>query len=413
MKLPVTIILASAVGLSICRVIRHADSIRNLRVSNSTRPTNRTQQSFELHPFISGDGLPKITLTAPPQATDEEFKKCREKGNEFVCAMPVNSNEAGRFFTPPLDTTESKWKSDPAQQDLDDWGYNLYDATEESEKYGQFDQFWGIGRALRAKGLSDKLKEQGGKNVVHYVLHGDIGLEEDIKNPVPVQHQMYFVGGRKYYCTRGFFAFAMNYDQGVIMAMNRKSPRYAVKSLNPPWAGGALPELIASSDIMWGIWKDGAYMDSRNIRYFLSLSITNEPTSKIIYRVVKGVLPAYPGVKFSSDTPDGMYGPAKWMLIGREGVTISNLSEKTRGQALLGTPNGLAIGYMLVQHKADIGLRYVKEIEVFKCDTVHESPCMLFSIEEVKEEKNFKKSGDSNKPDKLGKKDSGGAHDVP
>lgn len=90
------------------------------------------------------------------------------------------------------------------------------------------------------------------------------------------------------------------------MAQYRNSPRHAVIDKDPPWPGGPLPKLIQSSDVMWAIYKDEAEHPER-LRYFFSLSITNDLTLKVIERVVGGDIVPYPGIRFSTEDLDGTF----------------------------------------------------------------------------------------------------------
>lgn len=92
--------------------------------------------------------------------------------------------------------------------------------------------------------------------------------------------------------------------------MDRNSPQSAGKEMEPPIQGNELPAIKASSDIMWLYWK--MYGDvAKGPNYFLSLSITNEATQKIISRAIREVIPdakdfpAWGGYDFDTDTPEG------------------------------------------------------------------------------------------------------------
>lgn len=50
-------------------------------------------------------------------------------------------------------------------------------------------------------------------------------------------------------------------------------------------------------------------------------------------------------------------------------------------QALLGSPNASGIAFLLVQHKAELGDRYVEKIQVFSPDEGG-NPSVLFYIVE-------------------------------
>jgi hypothetical protein len=73
---------------------------------------------------------------------------------------------------------------------------------------------------------------EGGKNEVLVASHGN-KLERDDEGPIPVNEQVGYKrrlsnGQEKEYPVTGaYFVYAMNYDDGVIMAMSRNGPRYA------------------------------------------------------------------------------------------------------------------------------------------------------------------------------------------
>lgn len=88
--------------------------------------------------------------------------------------------------------------------------------------------------------------------------------------------------------------------------------------MKPPVEGDELPEISASSDIMWLYWK---MHDSANgPNYFLSLSIASEATQGIISRAIREVIPdaqSFPewgGYDFDTDTPEGeaLLGEFTW-----------------------------------------------------------------------------------------------------
>lgn len=75
-----------------------------------------------------------------------------------------------------------------------------------------------------------------------------------------------------------------------------------------------LPRIRAFSDMAWISWKRLASVvesDSKNIHYFMSLSITNEQTQGVLSRAIQEVLPGawgfpdWGGLEFDTSTPQG------------------------------------------------------------------------------------------------------------
>ena len=113
-----------------------------------------------------------------------------------------------------------------------------------------------------------------------------------------------------------------------------------------------LPELRYSSDVVWALWKEQTNLHAREpgtsaqIRHIITFDIDNELTKSIMNRALKelGLYrdPGWPGFEFSMDS-DG-------------------------AKAILGSPNGLGIGYLLGQHKKELGNMEVKFIRIFQSD---------------------------------------------
>ena len=97
--------------------------------------------------------------------------------------------------------------------------------------------------------------------------------------------------------------------------MDRLSPQEAGK-LRKPVVEGAdeLPLIRAFSDIAWIMWTGLAETletDPKNLYFFMSLSITNEQTQRVISRAIREVLPGawnipdWPGYEIHTSTPQG------------------------------------------------------------------------------------------------------------
>ena len=107
---------------------------------------------------------------------------------------------------------------------------------------------------------------------------------------------------------------------------------------------GELPELRSLSDMLWGGWYRGSQPEDPqtpknpnvgNIKYLISVQITNTETLSIIQRALGAIkkhsVSMWPGDTFGLDTD--------------------------KGKALLGSPNGKRWGYMLTQRKNEAGIK--------------------------------------------------------
>ena len=135
----------------------------------------------------------------------------------------------------------------------------------------------------------------------------------------------------------------------VIIAMDRLSPQEAGKERTPVVEGvDELPLIRAFSDITWMSWKalaDATDSDPKNIHYFMSLSITNEQTQRILSRAIREVLPEawcipdWPGFEFGISTPQGqaILGES-WTRIGAKDKLTFGRHSKCTGVQLLSAP---------------------------------------------------------------------------
>ncbi|KAF2826906.1 hypothetical protein CC86DRAFT_416671, partial [Ophiobolus disseminans] len=118
-----------------------------------------------------------------------------------------------------------------------------------------------------------------------------------------------------------------------------------------------------------GFWhRVASTTQLQNIQYFMSVSVVNEETELVIVpRALKAVgvtdraLKAWPG----TDVTVGMDG-----------------EEGEAAKALIGSPNGLAPGYFLLQHKRQLGgTKFIWKIRIFKDDGALAYPNLLFYVD--------------------------------
>lgn len=170
----------------------------------------------------------------------------------------------------------------------------------------------------------------------------------------------------------------INTVSGAIFFLDVES---AAKAAEVNWkpqvpAAEELPKLKAISDISWGFWNRAWMKRPTNerklgdINYFIVHNIVNEETEVLISKAMElhlgddgsptrfTVLPKWPGLDFYT-------------------------ADKT-GKALLGSPNGLAAGYFLSQHKDEIGAnKYVYGIRVFASSQPFIGPSMMMYVTDV------------------------------
>lgn len=76
-------------------------------------------------------------------------------------------------------------------------------------------------------------------------------------------------------------------------------------------------------------------------------------------------------------------------------------TKSDEGHALLGSPNGAAFAYFLMQHKAELGQKTITKVTVFRAETADDlafvDPNLVFHVENVVE----KRGNNGNPKDKT------------
>lgn len=159
--------------------------------------------------------------------------------------------------------------------------------------------------------------------------------------------------------------YYLNYfaDPPSIYALNVYSPAYDVRRKFPALDDDRVQELVPPlnrfSDMIWTVWANGVgKADPGALRYIGHDSVNNPLSKLIMARVLNqrrgAALAPWPGETFSME--------------GLEGL------------ALLGTPNGGGVGYVLLDRAEVLGKRR-KELEV-RIWTAREDYFMLWDLGE-------------------------------
>ncbi|ORY17260.1 hypothetical protein BCR34DRAFT_51085 [Clohesyomyces aquaticus] len=292
-------------------------------------------------PVTSSSGQTAMALQyrGTDLADDATWKKAKCKGAKLLEMMRADSKAAGQMFDPPRETAESEFKDFP--QELEKWGY---DSTLTDADNCDFEYTWGIHAALPPLGISPRTYDEGGDIYCWAVQH---------KGP------SYEVNGKTYQKTGALYNFAADANTGLLIVMQAHSPEHEAPKQKPPVTD--LPDLRRASDIIWGQWVQHAGKNANKLRFFVTVTVTNEEALSIVERAIRSLDPGrgpekYPGVSFSMDADEG--------------------------KGILGSPNGVGIGYMLVQHKETLGNLEVTKVDTFlSAGYVHlPEPCFLFHI---------------------------------
>ncbi|KAF2258922.1 hypothetical protein CC78DRAFT_88846 [Lojkania enalia] len=344
MKIATAIRFLVAAAAWIAPAVSHIAALSPQRLSRNASHGNPNAQGKGEN---GASAVGPVSKWAPPQPADNTlWNYCKCKGEKLWRATYMSDRDAGQLFSHGVTSAASRFRN---IEDLDIWGYSTGDLGGWQIK---FDVTWGVAHVLRDLGFSDKCSAEDGYLECFRVVHGDEHADLD--------GQTYVANGRTLRATGAFFSFAFDPEDGIFIFMEKLTAKYAARQRHPPVLGNALPALQQSSDVAWLFYKyvaDQQENDVRNLKNFLVVSISNTNTLRIIRRVL--------------DQRGTTLGP--W-----PGLEIAINSDE--GHALLGSPNGNALGYMLVQHKAELGHFGVSKVRMFYGGTPVHRPCLLFYV---------------------------------
>ncbi|KAF7946109.1 uncharacterized protein EAE97_005147 [Botrytis byssoidea] len=148
----------------------------------------------------------------------------------------------------------------------------------------------------------------------------------------------------------GHYYYAMNTKNGIIIAIDSESP-YFTKQLKAQAAGEPKNNISTTtlqtwSDITYLTWHEECTQTAtplNNLKHIIQSHITNPGTIFVITEILEGEKITFP----------------------LDGLTIDINDSKGHGAALLGTPNGKGIGWLLAQHKKQLGNAKIVSVEIF------------------------------------------------
>ncbi|KAI4929772.1 hypothetical protein J4E86_011714 [Alternaria arbusti] len=298
-----------------------------------------------------------------------EWTAAYEKGTRLVCRLEANDEAAGRLWQDTRDppSARSQWADVTLQEELGLWGWRTgkyeqvlhcdFSDDKEPQHVNHF------GTMFASLGVNDQPREKGGDNQCYNIEHYDADVEDDLMDEDDEMQQYYFVDDEEYRCTGAHVRFGINQRGGMIIGQSLSSPRFeAAANWGFEPRETELPQLQRVSDIMMAYWmRDNP--DPKNLKYYLVCNILNEQTVRLINAVLKNKgldkIPFWPGV-------------------------VAGMWEE-EGPALLGSPLGGSLAFLLAQHKAELSIKHVTEIVIFRDNWEGSTPYvqLLFRIKDV------------------------------
>ncbi|KAI4640243.1 uncharacterized protein J4E79_011824 [Alternaria viburni] len=302
-----------------------------------------------------------VHTAADPPPPNAKFDKAVSTGQTLDSAMKSKDSVARwlfKDFPQYAETCQSPFTGD-GRADLAKWGFDDSDALSEKIKNEcDFDAYHKIKATFDEIGLDTKAAKDGGPNRCFKVNHRDgPAIKRDEKGELPNEAKQYYdVCGREYRATGASYEFAAN-PHGLLALMNIMSMTYSAKTYT--WfrtpLPSELPDIGTTQDIAWAMWNRVAATSPaglKGLKYLLVTQVMNAG-SREIFRHALGLL----------DPPESEY--KVWP--GHEFVMDGKGKGGKGGLAILGSPVGRWAGYLLLQHKDQLGgNRYIEKVRLFK-----------------------------------------------
>jgi len=250
-----------------------------------------------------------------------QIDKSISRGLHLHKMMLADDERAAQLFSPPRKFAKSDFSDVEA---LHDNGYHEV----KNIRVSQALMCMRIGVVLDILGHDPDFSEDTGNNTAIY---------HDLPMPECTQDGLYYPP------TNAIFMQVINPKDGAIVAYENMSPPEANRLACRP-RDLDVPDLKHWSDVAFLQWKLKATEDSE-LRYVLRYNVLNVLTESVVKSIhtanATETLP-WPGTSYSATSLEG--------------------------QALLGTPNGSSVAYLLIQHKQELGHKTVDKITVFRKD---------------------------------------------
>jgi hypothetical protein len=268
----------------------------------------------------------KKVTKCPKMDTDQEvqFEKSFFKGWVLYQMMLAASSTAGQMMIDQRESAESKYQD---IEDLERGGYVedkvIADLDERTRRE--------VGLTFDSIGFDGSFHQKAPGNPIPSGSNAPVSHNIPLKK---VKKQGKFKGPNLPYFTQ-----IINGDEGLIVAYDNLSPFEATRRSGGK--GDDYPGLQFWSDVAYLQWKMRTSSDC-NLEYVLRYNVTNGFTADVVEAINltnKTETLVWPGISY-----DAAY---------------------EEGQALLGTPNGSSVVFLLIQHKEGLGHKIVDHITVF------------------------------------------------
>ena len=270
-------------------------------------------------------------------AKDSDYEAAVEKGTKLL-----------QLLTDPAEPPPQSYFTDV--EDLDENGY----ASSMDYIFTDMDR---LSDAFRDLGADSEMIDNGGKNILVHHVYGEKFTKNLMVGEFPDKLSSILTAVQG---TLPYFAHVCNPEDGMLIADGNLTVPAAVM----------LDDELTKLPLLH-YWSDIAFLQYLStfpspppqplpLNYVLRLGIMNHETCQVLVNIY------------------GLHECCLW-----PGLTFDIESEE--GQAILGTPNGSGVAWMLIQHKAQLGEKKIKKVTVFHASAsgdhyISRRPSLLFWI---------------------------------
>ena len=282
--------------------------------------------------------IPETQETEYEKACREDYEAACKKGRLLLQRLKANVNELGELLEGTGIPVESQYRN---YTDLDEnkWfefpSADYFQSLDRLSKNLEIDTSHNIFISHHHKML----------NVLHPGFPEQVHFDSVINSSAGMLAAMYTQSPLDSFRRQkaGLDAESTTEKLPQTAGLSQAKPKHIGQNGDLKKAGDDFPSLKHWSDVAYLQWAKHA-KDSSNLRCVLRISIKNPTTKAVVQHIMKDTL-------------------AK----GDESRSLRTEDDPDHVAALLGTPNGVGVAWLLIQHKRQLGLKTVEKVTVH-CD---------------------------------------------
>ncbi|KAK7432910.1 hypothetical protein QQZ08_000381 [Neonectria magnoliae] len=285
------------------------------------------------HVSITERGFPDNVIANFTKRQNNAYEKAREKGAKLHCLMAMSIEEA-RLANKGVSLESPEYLQKYGTEENEGW-----DTTSTDDDAPYFRNY--LDTAFSALGITKKTVDMHWANVGSGEIYDnpDDPDFDQLKQGVP---------------TGAFFTTSFILDPGVIIADSSRSVKAAIDQNNNWLPGSPVTHLRQWSDAAWTQWTRACAFanpqvkDVDRVKYIIRSRVINESTLSVLFQALINKYGGTPTI-------------GKW----DNRLTLDVEKNPKEFHAVLGTPNGAASAYFLLNHKEKLKIKTLDKVDIF------------------------------------------------